>query len=870
MGPLDEPVRHQPAAADELRQHPPESETCRAVRELLRDYVDGDLASAERTLVDEHAHTCRTCSLALARAELEVLRLRAALAPVEPALPSPDFTAGVLRQLAADLVENEPPPEFTPKVMERVRREPGALRPHRAVLVRLLLPTALGLLGFLLAYMVVTGPKDGGLQVVSAELARLAAGRALHAGDELPTPVQVETGAGGRLLLELSGRRGLAGGGQAMVELEGSSRLGCASGGLRLHTGGMHLRCGGDVSIGLGDAEAVCHAGEHWISLHEVVRADQVLTGRRVQSLRIESLRGGAELRRDTQRTRIPAGMVARCDSLSRVELEPACTQELMVPARPQPMLAAQAGSHENRARGEHWLGQVVARDTGRPLVHAQVRVTLPGGVQSFRSDEQGEFRLPRLRELDGAHVLVHVVPPPDQQALVPFGPLPLRPASPAARAPAADGTSPLPPIALGSGRPLAGRLRGADDRLLPGARVQLCLYDEVLQALEQVPGAAATSDGEGRFAFAALPVDLPPRVSPLLLIEHRDHALLVAWDLTRPAHAPRPDGGIAIEWRLGAGRELTLSGLVPAQEIDVVETVPGLAARALLLPRRVRADRFGTARLLHVGNGELWVRAEAGSPWRLAVADDAAHPAALRLVEPVALTEAMRTFLDAELLRQLAGGVPASLWFPTPLRRYLGLAAVGGGSERFVSVQGLEDGFAKPGTQLFLVAKDQSEWQYLGEYDGATSLSLRLPARNEWRLLGIGADGTIGVAPIARDGDTFVALELSAGGGLSLGPEVRPGADSGVERMLLNFRMLDGELDGVSFSRFVEAAGEWTLHGLPLGTYEVALEDGRVARCRIEAGVRQQLRTLWFPVRDSGSNERSPAGGTGPTRQGR
>ena len=51
---------------------------------MLRDYADQDLPPGERSAVDEHLHRCRDCSLALSRAELEVLRLRTALTGRQP------------------------------------------------------------------------------------------------------------------------------------------------------------------------------------------------------------------------------------------------------------------------------------------------------------------------------------------------------------------------------------------------------------------------------------------------------------------------------------------------------------------------------------------------------------------------------------------------------------------------------------------------------------------------------------------------------------------------------------------------------------------------------------------------------------------
>jgi hypothetical protein len=73
---------HQPPSAADLTQHPPDGPECARVRGLLRDCADGDLSPADARAVAEHVHECRTCSVALGRAEHEVLLLRRAFQPL--------------------------------------------------------------------------------------------------------------------------------------------------------------------------------------------------------------------------------------------------------------------------------------------------------------------------------------------------------------------------------------------------------------------------------------------------------------------------------------------------------------------------------------------------------------------------------------------------------------------------------------------------------------------------------------------------------------------------------------------------------------------------------------------------------------------
>ena len=102
------PIRYQPIGEVELVRHPPQDSVCAGFRGMLRDYADQDLAPKERSAVDEHLHRCRDCSLALARAELEVLRIHSALTgrrpgedsgPVGPPRTRRGFTKAVLARL---------------------------------------------------------------------------------------------------------------------------------------------------------------------------------------------------------------------------------------------------------------------------------------------------------------------------------------------------------------------------------------------------------------------------------------------------------------------------------------------------------------------------------------------------------------------------------------------------------------------------------------------------------------------------------------------------------------------------------------------------------------------------------------------------
>ena len=94
----------QGASEADLRLYPPRTDACARVRELLRDRADGDLTPLDQRHVDEHVHECRACSLALGRAELEVLRITRALADTQgPPELGADFTSRVADAIRAEI-----------------------------------------------------------------------------------------------------------------------------------------------------------------------------------------------------------------------------------------------------------------------------------------------------------------------------------------------------------------------------------------------------------------------------------------------------------------------------------------------------------------------------------------------------------------------------------------------------------------------------------------------------------------------------------------------------------------------------------------------------------------------------------------------
>ncbi len=91
----------QPGDPRDLRRYPPASDACLEIRARLRDFLDGELPSRQAASLERHVHECRSCALALSRAELEVLRLRKSFEEERRQLEElpPGLTASILEAL---------------------------------------------------------------------------------------------------------------------------------------------------------------------------------------------------------------------------------------------------------------------------------------------------------------------------------------------------------------------------------------------------------------------------------------------------------------------------------------------------------------------------------------------------------------------------------------------------------------------------------------------------------------------------------------------------------------------------------------------------------------------------------------------------
>lgn len=217
---------------------PPE---CRRIRRLLFDYCGHELEAGERERVDEHVVRCKECGTMLSQVELDELRLREALVPMEPPV---DFTLTVMDRVRGVIAEADPQAPsrgFTKKVMDRVCEEAGAARTDHRERWRNRVVTAVAavlLVALTLALrQLMTSPVESPVKPAwSVVDTRGQTG--LEAGQEIAAPGRLAWESGSALL-EASG---MGGGSRWDLRLTGATAAApLARGVLRLDAGELWL-----------------------------------------------------------------------------------------------------------------------------------------------------------------------------------------------------------------------------------------------------------------------------------------------------------------------------------------------------------------------------------------------------------------------------------------------------------------------------------------------------------------------------------------------------------------------------------------------------------------------------------------------------
>lgn len=828
----DDAARHQPPDPHDLERHPARSPVCQRVRGLVRDYADGELDEALLRVVDLHVHSCRACSLALARAEHEVLRLRRAATEVATAAPA-GFAARTVQRLVRELSR-------TPSEVTMVSRSPVPRGLPTRYLVGGLLIAAAALLLSVLLVVTAGGELEG--------RSRLAVLQSVHAfwntgndtgplkvGGFVPDGATVTVAEGGGAVLawrpDATGRTG-----SAKIDLHQGARLGMVDGVPNLAAGVAQLEVSRPTEFRVADGSRVeFETGRFHLEAAAFRSFDDVLDGRSGSlRVRIEVLSGeGARIHRGAEGAAalVSEGQVAAWEGWTPITIE----------AAPDP--AAMIGPSSTAARSPTpatplppgLVGSVFERPTGSPSHGARVMVLFGSGGNSASwsgdTDALGVFRLPSDLAVDGGFVVAQLFPPPGR---VDLG-VPAPQVVPVVRPP--QGARLAQALALEPGAQVRGSVTDPDQRPVVGARVVPCLIDELFGCLLPWLEGAAWTDQRGGFALQGLSRSLPPYVRVGLLVLHPAYA-----SYCQPVPTPGSLAAVEFRWQFTMEPVLsaTVAGLPPGQTVEVLEELPGLAPGTGARVHRVQTNAAGQAAgTLRIGRGTLWARVgPVGRPM-------------LRRLHQVELPQG-KIWQPAALPAEEWSGVFRPL-VPVPGSDFLlnrsfrgERFAVGRGGPTSVGLISDLSGRPVPGAELFGFApgaqRNGEQARLLGVEDGGGSLAVQLGGLEEL-LLGLSADGSIGLAAAAGAANHLVTLLEP--GVLVLGEACRPQPQDPQQTVALRLLRRGSSLveTAPELVRFVCGAEGWQARGVPPGEYDITGPGNRNWTIQVQAGQVHPLR---------------------------
>lgn len=788
----------QPANPSDLERHPPVGAACRATRNRLRDYVDGDLPPALVRSIDEHVHGCRSCSLALARAEHEVLLFRDALEPDgrRAQIERPRLVRSIVARAAAELAIDE-----DRRVRRRARR---TLRP--AGVAAFAVVGLAVIFGVIEAVRSLSGPErvDSGITVAFAESASLRSpsggtepldvGELLTIGE---AGVTFETGPRGSLGWRSRHNQGrldefeLAGDGEVRIATDRSTRL------IR---GELEVQSSGPLEIGLGpdavgggafgvvrapastDNTVLSLASEPVVSVGD--RSGHVGLPR----LRIEVLRASVPIRFQAgeESVEVAEGQVASVSPGRDLRVEPGLNAAAVL---------ASIDASRNRVpegpRGDAGPQLRILDARGEPLPDATVHVRSMGRATMATTDAAGAITLPKRDRL-----LIDVLPP-DGSAASSFVPRFVR------------GVDTIWSMPLE--RTWNGRVAGVDGRALGRAALIPMLVDELFGRIHPLQELAVQSDAEGRFDLRRLPVKLLPYQRLVVQVSPRTGPAFV---VEAPSDVSR--SGIAQP----TTRMLALGGLSTAGFVELIEELPGLSLRSAVIWHRRRPDRFGRVDLETWGRGRVWLVQNGRLVGFVSNPED-----------PSMLVPGSVSAGSDELLRQL-GGVTRPYRSGSSIaiaegRRHAQLHRTDAADRRQVVVAVDSARVSLEETTIYLELAD-GRIEVVGRAPGFESFVAE-PSERPYRLIGVGAGGSVGVKEIAGNAYADYSLEVPEPGRV-VWPEERR-VPSSIE--LVGIRGMTERLSFVVSPR----PDSSRFGSVPPGRYEIRVEGERLGEVVIEAG---------------------------------
>ncbi len=744
----------QPASPDDLAAFPPEGETCANIRTMLRDFVDGDVTAVDQATVESHAHECRTCALALSRAESEKMQVVASFAEIDVSEigSSSGFTASVMQQVR-EIAVSQPSVGFTTRVMARVREtaftesvldlENTSVGYRRVPLFVLLAATVL--FGTWIGLRIFEPATPTAVEVLSAERAEMVRDgdrTSLVATDhwnaeEHRAADEFVTHREGALALRWKSN------GEA-VELQADEftrfRLGSGDGPVEygrvagvdsvvdLLDGALSVRTETDVTVSFGDGSSVSVGrGDYHVTVQSVRHQD----ARPGLLVKVHVRDGAARIDRGGRYTAVAKGSQALYTTFTPVTIDRAPDDDLILLSRRRARDRV-APLPEVAVCEERFFGQVLDPRTSTPVPNVSVWISTFRGDQTVTTNEDGMFRLTGRDEFRGQFVVIRAAPPPNIQELAPlqFAPIFL------GQREGSEDVFVVHRFFLERASDMRGRVHESTRRPLAGLWLQPCRADELFGTVVPI-GALVDGDEGGNFAIRGLSASAQAHQTMLLVAGGEGHRPRVVWART----AVKVEDS-TLDIVLSRVEEQRVGGFEPGSFVHLLLAIDGVSAGSAVWPAIMQADSSGRLSL------------DLSAPVFLLSA--VRPPQLLRRSCPEMRSSGTSEFIKVPLpssLRHLRIGSLTTdkvHWFRANKLPEVARLSTGGG---FVSVHEESSGHVCPGASVFLRGADGSV-RFLGVFDGrvplpcASGTAGELLVRTPEGWVGhLGLDGSLGRA---------------------------------------------------------------------------------------------------------------------------
>lgn len=850
---------HQPPDPLDLLQFPPATPKCASVRGRLRDFADGDLGADERAEVEEHVHGCRTCAVALARAEHEVLRLRRAFGAIDRteveagrALRD-DFAARVVQRLVLDetsLLSRDALAKAAAASMAGAGdRQAGsdwqAGSDQQAGSGRQAgsePPRVRGAAGFfvgaavLLVVLVVGAGLRFGADQQPERSARLTITQAADArgdegplgrGDGLGEDQTLWVGARGRARADwhdATARSQPA----ATLQVTNNGQVRVQDGEPLLVQGNLLVETRRPVTIPVADGSRLdLGVGEYLISAEGPGglgrnQRNPLAGGPATLRVSIEVLSGDAAFvqREAVGSTLVAQGNIGIYEGDSPVDLRTGANsgggETGWSPGRQDPVV--EPDPHMVSLRGR------VLDRAGGAAIGANVHMSYSGGGVPRSgiavAGTSGWFDLPTGAFGSGAacdspFAILTVLPPAHRSELGVTVPE-------AFRVGYGDGNATLTgSLVLDASWPLQGTVRDDFGNPRSGVRVLPCVVDEVFPCVLVMPNGQVVTGATGDFRLPGLPVVLPHHQHLAVLLVHADLEPTVVRVAPRSSIAARLAPEPFVAARL---RTIRLHKLPGGSTVQLLEEIKGLPPGAAVVRRLATPDAEGEVDQFRVGTGALWARFE--------------HPAtsmvqAMGLVDlqGVPLYEPTGTLRPYHSQFRPVEALTGSDVCVDNAYRFELFAANGPGSQLNTTVTTYDSLSSRTiaGAQVFAVGpggpRGSASTRFLGFSSSAGQLRVEL-LRGETGVVAIGADGAVGIGGTPTVGGQ-IAVPVQDCGRVLLDESLRPSPASNRQFVAIQLERADPWVAGLQpvVVRFASASEGWIVTGVPPGEYRATVD---------------------------------------------